>query len=226
MESQIIRVGADHQGGIPFNGISVVTTCYNERENLMRLIPAIRSVLANIQHEIIVVDDHSTDDTMNVARTLADRAVSTQRKEQSERLAIGMKLARYDAVVTIDADLENNPRHIPELVTKLNNFDLIVASRPKLPRLSEKLFSLAYSKRLGIRDILSNYRAYRKTILNSILSAKGDTLGAGFIIEAKNKGLRICELEVEAEPRRSDPRTGNLLTANVRILAALLRTFF
>jgi len=67
-------------GNLPSEGISVVTTCYNERENLRELIPAIRSVLAGVPHEIIVVDDSSPDGSYEVAAELADVAVRKKRE--------------------------------------------------------------------------------------------------------------------------------------------------
>ena len=63
-------------------GISILTTCYNERENIQKLIPAIRSALTAVPHEIIVVDDSSPDRTIEVARQLADVAVSKEREGQ------------------------------------------------------------------------------------------------------------------------------------------------
>ena len=90
-------------------GISAVTTCYKERENIQKLIPAIRSALAAIPHPVIVVDDSSPDGMIEIARQLADVAVTKERQGQTLRLAHGMRLARYDAIVTIDSDLESQP---------------------------------------------------------------------------------------------------------------------
>src|SRR4030066_997580 len=121
---------------MPFNGVSIVTTTWNERENLVKLIPEIRNVLKETPHEIIIVDDDSPDGTIQVARLLADVAVSKKRQGQSKGLLYGMKLARYQVIVTIDADMENNPAHIPKLIHQLSEFDVVVASRINLPRIS------------------------------------------------------------------------------------------
>jgi glycosyltransferase involved in cell wall biosynthesis len=71
---------------------------------------AVRSVAAAVPHEVIAIDDHSIDSTIDVAKALGDRVVLTERKGQAERLAIGMELAKYDAIITIDAGVENDPR--------------------------------------------------------------------------------------------------------------------
>jgi dolichol-phosphate mannosyltransferase len=204
-------------------GISVVTTCFDERENLQRLIPAIRTVLSETPHEIIVVDDTSPDGTIKVAEQLADVAVSKKREGQTSGLATGMRLAKHGTVITIDSDLENDPKWIPNLASKLTEFDIVVASRPGLPRISERLFSDFYFKRLGVRDILSNYRAYRKEIIPLLTPTKGETFGAEFLIRAKQHGLRIGEILVDTPRRRRNPRIGNKVTANLRIFRALLR---
>jgi len=205
-------------------GISVVTTCYNERENIQKLIPAIRSALAAIPHQIIVVDDSSPDGTVEVARQLVDVAVTKEREGQTSGLAHGMRLARYDAIVTIDSDLENQPKWIPTLARKLADFDIVVASRHELPRISERIFSRLYRNQLGVRDVLSNYRAYRRSIVPSISPTKGETFGAEFLIRAHKRGLKIGEITVEPQQRRPKPRIGNTVTANLRILMALIRT--
>ena len=59
------------------NGVSIVTTTWNERENVGKLIPAMRNVLQQIPHEIIVVDDNSSDGTIQTAQRLADVAVTS-----------------------------------------------------------------------------------------------------------------------------------------------------
>jgi glycosyltransferase involved in cell wall biosynthesis len=205
-------------------GISVVTTCYNERETLSELISAIRTVLHSTQHEVIVVDDTSPDGSIEVAKQFADVAFSKRREGQTKGLAAGMRSAKYETIITIDSDLENDPKWILNLADKLTDFDMVVASRPELPRISERAFSKVYSRRLGVRDILSNYRAYRRKIIPLIAPTKGETFGAEFLIRASKAGLRVGEITVEASRRRKKPRIGNTLTANLRIFAALIRT--
>lgn len=205
-------------------GISVVTTSYNEREGLQQLIPAIQRVLAGTPHEVIVIDDSSPDGSIEVARELADVAVSKQHEGQTRGLWHGMQLAKHDVVITMDSDLENDPKWIPRLVGKLADCDIVVASRPNLPRISEQIFSRVYRGKLGVSDVLSNYRAYSRSIIPLIAPTKGETFGAEFLIRAKKAGLYIDEIVVEASQRRREPRIGNAVTANLRILTALIRS--
>ena len=72
------------------NGVSVVTTTWNERENIEKLILSIRNVLQGLAHEIIVVDDNSPDGTVQIANRLADVAVTKIREGQTKGLLYGM----------------------------------------------------------------------------------------------------------------------------------------
>lgn len=206
------------------NGVSVVTTTWNERENIGRLIPLLRRVLRGIPHEVIVVDDSSTDGTIEVAKKLADIAVQKPREGQSKGLLYGMKLAKYPVIVTIDADLENDPRHIPRLLREAEEYDVVVASRTWLPRVSERISSRVLGGLLDVKDVFSNFRAYRREAVPLFRLKGGETFGAEFLVIAKKKGLRIGEISYEPPPRRENPRVGGLFWANMRIMWALVKS--
>ena len=182
--------------------ISVVTTTWNERENIETLILSIRKVLANFPHEIIVVDDESPDGTINVAKRFADVALTKKREGQTKGLLHGMRLAKYPIIVTIDADLENSPEYIPLLADQTNKFDIVVASRTEIPRISEKIASKTLGKLIGVADSFSNYRAYKKEIVPMFNLKGGETFGAEFPVIANKKGLRIGEAKYDPPPRR------------------------
>jgi len=206
------------------NGVSIVTTTWNEKENIKKLIPSIRNVFQGLQHEIIVVDDDSSDGTIQIANRLADVAVTKAREGQSKGLLYGMGLARYPIVITIDADLENNPEHIPKLIQKIDEFDIVVASRTKLPRISEKIASTTLGKIIGITDTFSNFRAYRKEAVSKFNLRGGETFGAEFLVAAKKKGLTIGEIKYDSPLRRKKPRIGGKIEANLRIFWALIKS--
>jgi len=206
------------------HGVSVVTTTWNERKNIEKLIPKLRSILRRVEHEIIVVDDDSPDGTIQVARKLADLAVRKSREGQSKGLLYGMKLAKYPIIVTIDADLENDPRHIPELIEKIKDYDIIVASRAELPRISEKIGQSTLGKMLGVRDVFSNFRAFRKETISSFKLRGGETFGAEFLVIAKKNGFKIGEIVYEPPARRKDPRIGGKVEADMRIIWALTKS--
>jgi dolichol-phosphate mannosyltransferase len=206
------------------NGVSVVTTTWNERENIEKLVSAIRRVLQNLPHEIIIVDDNSSDGTIHVAKRLADIAVTKPREGQTKGLLYGMQLAKYPTIITIDADLENDPIYIPELIQQTAKFDMVVASRTKLPRISELITSKTLGKLLHVSDTLSNYRAYRKEVIPKFNLKGGETFGAEFLVISKKKGLTIGEIKYNPPPRRRNPRIGGKTKANLRIIWALIKS--
>jgi dolichol-phosphate mannosyltransferase len=207
-------------------GVSVVTATWNEIGSLAALIEGIRQTL-NLPHEIIVVDDSSPDGTYSLASKLADRAICKKREGQSVALLTGIMEATYPLIVTIDADLENDPANIPQLLEKLTDgYDLVVASRPRLPRWSERLFATTIGRRLGIRDMLSNFRAMRADKVKGLSLDHGETFGAEFLIKAHKLGLRLGQIQVDATARRRRPRIGGAIKANLRILKAFLTCLF
>jgi dolichol-phosphate mannosyltransferase len=64
--------------------------------------------------------------------------------------------------VTIDADLENDPKHIPRLLEQIGRFDVVVASRTEIPRISEKFASKTLGKLVSVTESFSNFRLTEK----------------------------------------------------------------
>jgi dolichol-phosphate mannosyltransferase len=208
---------------VPSTGISVVTTTWNERENIENLILSVRTVLKGVPHEIIVVDDNSPDGTIRVAKRLADIAVTKKREGQTKGLLYGMRLAKYPIIVTIDADLENSPKLIPSLADHTSEFDIVVASRTRIPRISERIASKTLGKLIHVADCFSNYRAYKREAVPKLNLKGGETFGAELLVIAKKKGLTIGEMMYEPPRRRRNPRIGGAIEANLRIIGALIK---
>jgi len=208
-------------------GVTIVTATYNERENIPKLVKRIRKVLSGIPNEIIVVDDSSPDGTYDVARKLVDLAVKRRREGQTKCLLLGIKLARYPIVVTIDADLENPPELIPKLLEFFNEkeCDLLIASRRHLPRFSEILASKTLGVLIEISDVFSNFRVYKKECMTDVKLKLGETFGAELLVIPWSKGYEICEYLYDPPPRRRNPRIGGKVKANLRIIWALIKTF-
>jgi dolichol-phosphate mannosyltransferase len=135
-----------------------------------------------------------------------------------------MQKAKYPVIITIDADLENNPEHIPELLQQITRFDIVVASRKKLPRISEKIASKTLGKLVGVNDTFSNFRAFRKETVSNFNLRGGETFGAEFLVIAKKKGLTIGEIKIDPPPRRKNPRIGGKIKANLKIILALIKS--
>jgi len=89
--------------------ISVVTTTYNERVYVRPFVERVRKALKGVEHEIIIVDDSSSDGTYEEARRWADRVLLVRNAGQTIGLLTGLRAAKYPIVVALDIDLENPP---------------------------------------------------------------------------------------------------------------------
>ena len=205
-------------------GVSVVTTTWNEKANIEEVIRRIRLTLKETPHEVIVVDDGSPDGTLETAKPLADVAVGKAREGQTSGLLYGTKIAKFSTIVTIDSDLENPPELIPSLLEKLEQYDVVVASRTVLPRVSERWAAKTLGKLCGVSDFYSNFRAFKREALPVRLRG-GETFGGELVVAAKRGGYRIGEVSYDAPSRRSRPRIGGTLRANWRITVASWKCF-
>lgn len=119
--------------------VSVVVPAYNEDENLPVLVPRLDEALAKLgcDYEMLVVNDGSTDGTSRVLRDLVQRfpklrAVEfAQNAGESAGWHAGFRLATGDVVVTMDADLQNDPQDIPVLLAALQQADCVSGVRQK-----------------------------------------------------------------------------------------------
>ncbi len=117
--------------------LSLVIPTYNEAENLPILIDRLCSVLSLIDYELIVVDDDSPDGTWRLAETMAadnSRIRSLRRigeRGLSSAVMLGMSTAEGSVIAVIDADLQHDPRVLPEMIKPIlaDRADIVVASR-------------------------------------------------------------------------------------------------
>jgi glycosyltransferase involved in cell wall biosynthesis len=118
--------------------LSVVVPLYNEQESVGPLYESIKSAVMEItpEHEILFVDDGSTDDTFSAAVSLASddpnlRVIKFRRNYgQTPAMAAGIDEARGRIVITMDGDLQNDPRDIPNFLAKIEEgYDIVVGWR-------------------------------------------------------------------------------------------------
>lgn len=166
--------------------ISVIIPLLNEEESLKELYHWIAGVMRSnsFSHEIIFIDDGSTDSSWKIIRQLAaeDTAVKGIRFNRnygkSQALHIGFEKAQGDVVITMDADLQDNPEEIPELYDLIahEDFDLISGWKKKrydsvlAKNLPSKLFNAAARKTSGLKlhDFNCGLKAFNKTVVKNI----------------------------------------------------------
>lgn len=156
--------------------VSVVIPAYNEELAVGKVITELRQMLAlqDLKFEILVVDDGSSDGTANAAKDAGAR-VARHRSNRGYGAALktGIAAATYDVIVITDADGTYPSRYIPELLSELNNADMVVGARigknvhiPWVRRPAKKVLNkLAnYIADVSIPDLNSGLRAFRREI--------------------------------------------------------------
>lgn len=204
-------------GGVPSVDVSVVVPAWNEAESLMELVPSIVAVLeaTGRTHEVLVVDDGSVDSTEGILRELSlrhpcFRAISLRRNfGKSAALATGFAECRGRFVVTMDADLQDDPVEIPGFLSDLEEGGLDLVSGWKRKRrdpltktLPSRFFNrvTARASGLDLHDFNCGFKAYRRQVVREI-DLYGE-MHRYVPVLANRLGFRVGEREVLHHPRR------------------------
>ncbi len=197
--------------------VSIVAPVYNEVESIPHLLDAITSVFihSELSYEIILVDDGSTDGSAQLLKQQAQtrndlRAVILRRNYgQTAAMAAGFNHALGKSIVTLDADLQNDPADIPLLLAKLDEgYDMVSGWRQKrqdkaLTRLlPSKIANWIIRRITGVRihDYGCSLKAYR-TELVADMNLYGE-LHRFLPALAYIEGARIAEMPVRHHARR------------------------
>lgn len=166
--------------------ISVVIPLLNEQESLKELYDWVAKIMQTnrFSYEIIFIDDGSSDQSWEIVQTLSAKDPKVKGIRflknfgKSQALHAGFLKAEGDVVITMDADLQDNPEEIPELFARIKNEDLDLISGWKKVRydavltknLPSKLFNWAARKTSGVKlnDFNCGLKAYRKEVVKSI----------------------------------------------------------
>ena len=196
--------------------VTVVVPAYNEADSLPELVERIRAVLAprGKPWEIVILDDGSTDATREVLKDLAARVPELRYRSflrnygKSAALAVGFSEAKGDRIITMDADLQDDPAEIPGLLAKLDEgWDLVsgwkrVRHDPVSKTIPSKLFNGVTGTVSGLRlhDFNCGLKAYRAPVARD-LPVYGE-LHRFLPALAHWRGYRVTEIPVQHHPRR------------------------
>jgi glycosyltransferase involved in cell wall biosynthesis len=196
--------------------ISVVVPLYNEEGSLKELHQQLRTALSRVsnRYEIIFIDDGSTDRSFEALRSLKrfDNRVKIVRFRRnygkSAALSVGFQQAQGNIVVTMDADLQDDPAEIPSLVKRINEgFDLVSGWKKKRrdpisKTIPSRFFNFITSMMTGIKihDFNCGLKAYKKDVVKTV-KVYGE-LHRYVPVLAHWEGFKIGEMVVNHRPRK------------------------
>ena len=198
--------------------VSMVIPLFNEEESLNELVAWIDKVCVNsrLQYEVILVDDGSTDSSWYVVQDLSKRyqnvkGIKFRRNYgKSAALNVGFEAAEGEVVITMDADLQDNPDEIPELysMVKEQGYHLVSGWKkqrrdPLNKRIPSKFFNRFTQKMSGIKlhDFNCGLKAYDKAVVKNI-EVYGE-MHRYIPVLAKNAGFtNITQKEVIHQARK------------------------
>ena len=195
--------------------LSIVIPLFNEAESLPELVAWIERALKGYTYELIFVDDGSTDGSWEVIQGMAGPNVHGIRFRRnygkSAALYEGFAAAEGDIVITMDADLQDSPEEIPEMVRMIREegYDLVSGwkqhrkDNPVTKNLPSKLYNATARRVTGIKlhDMNCGLKAYRKDVVKNI-EVYGE-MHRYIPYLAKNAGFtRIGEKPVQHQKRK------------------------
>ncbi|HEU5070474.1 MAG TPA: glycosyltransferase family 2 protein [Verrucomicrobiae bacterium] len=197
--------------------LSFVIPCHNEEGNLRPLVAAIAQAADGVKlsYEIVLTDDFSTDNTWKILQELAaaDQRIRGLKFAcncgQSAAMFAGMKAARGQYIVTLDADLQNDPVDLPKFIAALQRFDCVCGTRVAARAQGDNIIRIISSRIANaVRNKLSGetisdagccFRAFKRECVDNLKFFKGmhRFLPTLFKIE----GYTVGEVTISHNPR-------------------------
>jgi len=198
--------------------ISVIIPLYNEEENLRLLHQRLTETLSSLDdsYEIVFVDDGSLDDSLCILRELHKgdsehvRIVEFRHNfGKTAALVAGFQIAQGDILITMDADLQDDPAEIPGMLAELDKGnDLVAAWRKQRmdtqqKRLSSRIFNAVVSRVAGIKlhDLNCGFKVYRRSVIETVRLYSD--LHRYVPVLAAWQGFKVTEKEVIHHPRHA-----------------------
>lgn len=198
--------------------LSIIIPAYNESESLPVLLGHIEATLKTNGYaaEILIINDGSTDATAEVLNALCvssplkiDVIHFRRNRGKAEALTAGFQKASGDIVITMDADLQDDPAEIPKLIETFEEENVDLVSGWKYPRkdpLEKRAFSFVFNRvtalltGVKLHDMNCGFKAYRAEVVKA-LKLYGD-LHRYIPILAAAVGFSVVEVKVKHHPRR------------------------
>ena len=194
--------------------LSIVIPIMNEEDSIKPLVDALVTALVDIEHEVILVDDGSTDTTVDMIKTHAPAnyklIIFNRNYGQTTAMAAGIDEAQGELIATLDGDLQNDPADIPAMIDKLEqeNWDVVAGRRAKrqdgmfLRKIPSKIANALIRKLTGvyISDYGCTLKVFKKDVAKN-LGLYGE-LHRFIPVLAQLYGARMVEMDVRHHARR------------------------
>jgi dolichol-phosphate mannosyltransferase len=203
----------------------IIVPTYNEIENLENVYGQITNA-AKACH-ILIIDDGSPDGTGKLADKIAKKDKRVEVMHRAGKLGLGTAVTagfhfaldrRYELILTIDADLSHNPSYIPQMISLMDEYDLVIGSRYirdggmvnwSLPRLLISLFTNYMLKKIlgmEMKDCSGGFKCYTAELIRKINVDRVISPGYVFYVEilyrAVRAGARVKEIPIIFVNRR------------------------
>jgi len=187
--------------------ISVIIPTLNEQRNIGKVIDGVKQVLKDYNYEIILVDKHSADKTVEIAKAKGAR-ILYEGLGKGYALRKGFKNARGKILISMDADLSNRPNELRLLISGIETgYDVCMGSRfltgggsedmPRFRRLGNKAFVMLvnFFFKSHYTDLCYGYRSLTRSAAKRLkLTSTGFGIETELGIKAKKEGLKVLEV--------------------------------
>lgn len=228
--------------------VSAIVPTLNEAGNIEKILEGIAG--QNID-EILVVDGHSTDGTIELVRRSGYRLILQEGRGLGKAIMSGIRSTSGECIVIVDADGSHDPKYIPELIKKIDEgYDVVVGSRyisgPKAKNLffrnkrssshddtfireaGNRFFTYLCRKlyRLDIHDVLMGFKAFKRSVFERIApSEDGQQFDVEMLIKAKKAGFMIGQVPVVEHKRGYGKSKLSVPYHGFKVLCVIIKEF-
>ena len=212
--------------------VSVVIPAYNEEGSLRSFLPRVISWVGG-QGEVIVVDDASTDGTYALAKELGARVIKNPyNMGNGAAVKRGIRQAKSDIIVLMDADGQHRPEDLPRLVEEMSGCDMVIGARRASSqafwrKLANAVYNMlaSYVSGMKIEDLTSGYRAIRRDKAKKFLYLLPNTFSypTTLTLSFIKAAYPIKFVPVKVLSRRSGRSKINLISDGLRFLVIIMR---
>jgi glycosyltransferase involved in cell wall biosynthesis len=235
----IMEIEQDERKILP--DITIILPIYNEVDNIENVFKNLNDILNNSDktYEIIAVDDGSTDGTLTLLLSLKDknpfmRIIShVYNKGNSCAIRTGIRFARANIIITMDADGQHDPKYILKIISGLSKYDMIIGSRThaykgksirNMGNIILNKFASAFTQ-TRITDLTSGFRAFKKQTISHFLHLFPNGFGFESMITVSmiKSGYSINFFPIEFKERLMGESKINIINDGIKFIIIILK---